>query len=71
MTGVLSSAELDDAALVRKARSSPSIVGRDLVREVVPERSFTRTEGAVDAPIPRSNSSADRSTTTSWPWISA
>jgi carbamoyl-phosphate synthase small subunit len=45
MTGVLSTADLDDVSLVRKARSSPSIVGRDLVREVVPERAFTWTEG--------------------------
>jgi carbamoyl-phosphate synthase small subunit len=45
MTGVLSSTDLDDASLVHKARSSPSIVGRDLVREVVPEKPFTWTEG--------------------------
>ncbi len=45
MTGVLSSTDVDDASLVRKARASPSIVGRDLVREVVPERSFSWTEG--------------------------
>ncbi len=49
MTGVLSSQELDDAVLVEKARSSPSIVGRDLVREVVPEKSFTWTEGFTSA----------------------
>jgi carbamoyl-phosphate synthase small subunit len=47
MTGVLSTTELDDAALVRKARGSPGIVGRDLVREVVPERTFSWTEGFV------------------------
>src|SRR5260370_30085190 len=45
MTGVLSSEEIDDAALVAKARSSPNIVGRDLVREVVPDKPFTWTEG--------------------------
>src|SRR5437763_4243202 len=45
MTGILSTTDLDDTSLVRKARSSPSIVGRDLVREVVPERAFTWTEG--------------------------
>src|SRR5216683_1879680 len=45
MTGVLSSQELNDDSLVEKARSSPNIVGRDLVREVVPEKSFTWTEG--------------------------
>ena len=37
MTGVLSTADLDDASLVRKAQSSPDLVGRDLVQEVMPE----------------------------------
>lgn len=37
MNGVLSSVDLDDASLVRKAKASPGLVGRDLVREVVPE----------------------------------
>jgi carbamoyl-phosphate synthase small subunit len=47
MTGILSTTDLDDASLVHKARSRPSIVGRDLVREVVPERAFTWEEGFV------------------------
>jgi carbamoyl-phosphate synthase small subunit len=38
MKGVLSSVDLDDARLVAKARASPGLVGRDLVREVIPER---------------------------------
>jgi carbamoyl-phosphate synthase small subunit len=37
MKGVLSSADLDDASLVRKAVDSPGLVGRDLVREVLPD----------------------------------
>jgi carbamoyl-phosphate synthase small subunit len=37
MTGVLSTVELDDAKLIKKARSSPDIVGRDLVQEVMPD----------------------------------
>jgi carbamoyl-phosphate synthase small subunit len=45
MTGVLSSEELDDNKLVAKARNCPNIVGRDLVREVVPTQPFTWTEG--------------------------
>jgi carbamoyl-phosphate synthase small subunit len=45
MKGVLSSQDLDNASLVHKARTSPGIVGRDLVREVVPAESFTWTEG--------------------------
>jgi carbamoyl-phosphate synthase small subunit len=38
MKGFLSSVDLDDARLVAKARASPGLVGRDLVREVIPER---------------------------------
>ena len=34
MKGVLSTADLDDARLVAKAKASPGLVGRDLVREV-------------------------------------
>jgi carbamoyl-phosphate synthase small subunit len=37
MTGVLSTEDLDDASLAAKARSSPNIVGQDLIREVMPE----------------------------------
>jgi carbamoyl-phosphate synthase small subunit len=37
MKGVLSSLDLDDASLVAKAKASPGLVGRDLVREVIPE----------------------------------
>ncbi|MEI6635537.1 MAG: carbamoyl-phosphate synthase domain-containing protein, partial [Planctomycetota bacterium] len=35
MTGVLSSEVLDPAALVAKAKAAPTLVGRDLVREVM------------------------------------
>jgi carbamoyl-phosphate synthase small subunit len=45
MTGVLSTTDLDDASLVHKARTAPSIVGRDLVKEVVPEKPFEWKEG--------------------------
>jgi len=38
MTGVLSSEQLDATRLVEMARSAPALVGRDLVREVMPER---------------------------------
>ena len=40
MTGVLSSADLDDASLVQKAQQSPELVGQDLVKEVIPESAF-------------------------------
>lgn len=36
MTAVLSSVDVDDASLVHKAQTAPGIVGRDMVREVVP-----------------------------------
>ncbi len=38
MKGILSTVDLDDARLVAKARSSPGLVGRDLVREVIPDQ---------------------------------
>ena len=36
MKGVLSTVDLDDRSLIAKAQASPGLVGRDLVREVVP-----------------------------------
>jgi carbamoyl-phosphate synthase small subunit len=36
LKGVLSTVDLDDASLVAKAKASPGLVGRDLVREVMP-----------------------------------
>ena len=39
LTGVLSTDDLDDASLVRKAQSSPSLAGHDYVRENVPDGS--------------------------------
>lgn len=41
MKGVLSSVDLSDESLVAKAKASPGLVGRDLVREVVPDRQRT------------------------------
>lgn len=37
MKGVISTIDLDDDSLVKKAKASPGLVGRDLVREVLPE----------------------------------
>jgi carbamoyl-phosphate synthase small subunit len=45
MEAVISTEELDDAALVAKAKSSPGLVGRDLVSEVVPKESAEWQEG--------------------------
>jgi carbamoyl-phosphate synthase small subunit len=36
MKGVLSTVDLDDRSLIAKAQASPGLVGRDLVREVIP-----------------------------------
>ncbi len=44
MTGVLSTVDLDDASLVRKAQESPDLVGQDLACEVMPERQAEWTE---------------------------
>ena len=48
-TGVLSTTDLDNASLVRKARTNPGIVGRDLVREVIPQKSSTWADGFTNA----------------------
>ena len=37
MKGILSTFDMDDSSLVAKAKASPGLVGRDLVREVIPE----------------------------------
>ena len=44
MKGVLSTVDLDDASLVAKAKASPGLVGRDLVREVVPTEAKVWTD---------------------------
>ena len=51
MKGVLSTTDLDDASLVAKAKASPGLVGRDLVREVMPDQPFEwqRTAQRMDA----------------------
>jgi carbamoyl-phosphate synthase small subunit len=38
MRGLLSTVDLDDQGLVAKAKASPGLVGRDLVREVIPSQ---------------------------------
>jgi carbamoyl-phosphate synthase small subunit len=59
MTGVLSTADLDDESLVQKARGSPSIVGRDLATGVMPAQAFSWSEGFSSpfiTPIPQKGS---------------
>ena len=52
MTGVLSTEVLDHSQLVTLARSAPSIVGRDLVREVMPQTAWVWTESLDDWSVP-------------------
>jgi carbamoyl-phosphate synthase small subunit len=47
-TGILSTLDLDADSLVAKAQVAPSIVGRDLVREVTCKRSYDWHEGTWD-----------------------
>ncbi len=44
MKGILSTVDLDDESLVAKAKASPGLVGRDLVREVMPSEPQEWTE---------------------------
>jgi len=55
MTGVLSSEVLDPARLVEMARTAPTLVGRDLVREVMPQSDSEWTEPLDDwaRPLPQ------------------
>lgn len=48
MKGVLSTTDLDSGSLVAKAKASPGLVGRDLVREVVPTESRVWSESLSD-----------------------
>ena len=40
MKGILSTTDLDDASLIKKAKASPGLIGRDLTREVMPRESI-------------------------------
>jgi carbamoyl-phosphate synthase small subunit len=44
LKGIISTIDHDDASLIAKAKASPGLVGRDLVREVLPEGSRSWTE---------------------------
>ena len=51
-TGIISSIDLDPQRLVEKARKAPSIVGRDLVKEVTCREPYHWTEGPWDLEEP-------------------
>ncbi|GIX05444.1 MAG: hypothetical protein KatS3mg114_1313 [Planctomycetaceae bacterium] len=59
MTGVLSTVDLDDSSLIAKAQNSPPLVGRDLIREVMPRGSFEWHEGLSDWCRPQHRTGAD------------
>ena len=44
MKSILSTTDMNDESLVQKAVASPGLVGRDLVREVLPEQPFNWNE---------------------------
>ncbi|MCD6581368.1 MAG: carbamoyl phosphate synthase small subunit, partial [Desulfuromusa sp.] len=44
-TGMISSLDTDPDSLIKKARQAPSIVGRDLVKEVTCKKPYRSTEG--------------------------
>ena len=68
MTGVLSTEELDPARLVALARSAPALVGRDLVREVMPERAgeWTATLDESARPLPQPTEGGLYPAATAW-----
>jgi carbamoyl-phosphate synthase small subunit len=59
MKGVLSTTDSDDASLVNKAKNSLGLVGRDLVREVMPEQPSDWQDSLSEwAKLPNESSSA-------------
>jgi carbamoyl-phosphate synthase small subunit len=55
MRGILSTTDLANASLVQKAKNSPGLVGRDLVREVVPSQARDWSETLHDLAKPLTN----------------
>ncbi|MCL4108104.1 UNVERIFIED_CONTAM: hypothetical protein GTU68_012840 [Idotea baltica] len=47
MPGIISSVDLDDASLIQKAKDGPSLVGKDLACEVMPDQS-SESEATAD-----------------------
>jgi carbamoyl-phosphate synthase small subunit len=62
LRGVLSTTDLDDASLVAKAKASPGLVGRDLVREVMPSEIRTWDEGLSEWVVLGAGAAAMRAT---------
>lgn len=45
MTGLISTVDIDNESLLKKVRECPGLVGRDLIREVLPEKKYEWNEG--------------------------
>ncbi len=54
LKGIISTTDLDPQSLIAKAKSSPGLVGRDLVREVIPERAREWNEALYRVELNRS-----------------
>jgi carbamoyl-phosphate synthase small subunit len=61
LKGVLSTVDLDDASLVAKAKASPGLVGRDLVREVMPSEPTKWSEALSDWAAPQADRGENQS----------
>lgn len=53
MNGILSTTCLDDVELVRRAKAAPPMLGRDLVKEVVPDKAFVWKNGGLNHQLTR------------------
>lgn len=53
MKGIISSTDLDDDSLVKKAKQSPSLIGRDLVKEVTTDQSYVINSSLTPCPLPK------------------
>jgi carbamoyl-phosphate synthase small subunit len=71
LRGVLSTTDLDDASLVAKAKASPGLVGRDLVREVMPIEVRAWDEGLSEWVILGSDAAATRAAASGQPHVVA
>jgi carbamoyl-phosphate synthase small subunit len=71
LRGILSTTDLDDASLVAKAKASPGLVGRDLVREVMPTETRVWDEGLSEWVVLGADAAAARARTDSRPHVVA
>ncbi|MBI3610045.1 MAG: glutamine-hydrolyzing carbamoyl-phosphate synthase small subunit [Nitrospirae bacterium] len=60
-TGIISTVELDEKRLVKRAAEAPGLIGRDLVREVTCEKPYDWTEGCWQSQISNFKSQTSKS----------